>query len=207
MSLLLDPPRSSRIHDDELPPEIPFDDDGGWGGDDDEDGGDSKRWVTVATFWQPTHAHIARLKLESEDIDCVIIDENLVATDWLYANAVGGIKLQVPEEEAEAARKLLQLADPDFADDVERCPECGSQDFVRERFTSSWSFLIAISVGLVLLFIQPLIGLVVLLPPLLLTLDSHQHCAGCGHRWRRKRSLGPRGFEVMTEPARQHEED
>jgi hypothetical protein len=207
MPLLLDPPRASRVHDDDLPPEIPFDDDGGWGDDDDDDENDPTRWVTIATFWQPTHAHIARLKLESEDIDCVIIDENLVATDWLYANAVGGIKLQVPEEHAAAARELLHLADRNFAEEVERCPECGSTDFLRERFTSSWSFLIAICVGIVLLFIEPLIGMVILLPPLFLTLDSHQHCEACGHRWRRKRALGPRGFEVVTEPAGHQDDD
>ena len=102
MPLLLEPPPASRIHEDDLPPEIPYDDDGGWDGDDDEN--DPTRWVTVATFWQPTHAHIARLKLESEDIDCMIIDENLVATDWLYASAVGGIKLQVPEPVKDAIR-------------------------------------------------------------------------------------------------------
>lgn len=206
MPLLLDPPPSHRVHDDDLPPDVPYDHDGGWdGGDDEED--DPTRWVTVATFWQPTHAHIARLKLESEDIDCMIIDENLVATDWLYANAVGGIKLQVPEADAGLAREILEAAKTNAVEEIERCPECDSEEVVRERFASSWSFLLAIGVGIVLLFVQPLIGLVVLLPPLLLTLDSHHLCEKCGHRWRNKRTLGPRGFEVVTEPTAHCDDD
>jgi hypothetical protein len=205
MPLLLDPPPASRSHEDDLPPEIPFDDDGGGWNDDDENG--PTRWVTVATFWQSTLAHIARLKLESEDIDCMIIDENVVATDWLYASAVGGIKLQVPEVDAELAREILRSAHPEPADEIERCPECDSEDVTRERFTSSWSFLLAIGVGVLLLFVQPLIGLVVLLPPLLLALDSHHLCEKCGHRWRNKRTLGPRGFEVVTEPTAHRDDD
>src|SRR3954469_15766262 len=89
--------------DDDFEPDVPdvddvdppADDGGGDGGDDGD--GDPGKWVTVATFWQATQAHIARLRLESRDIDCVIVDENLIATDWLYANAAGGIKVQVRE--------------------------------------------------------------------------------------------------------------
>ncbi|HEX3356329.1 MAG TPA: hypothetical protein VHS31_05040 [Tepidisphaeraceae bacterium] len=90
--------------DSEFDPPYHTDDQDGSG---DGDSNDPSKWITVATFWQPTEAHIARLKLESEEIDCILIDENLVATDWLYANAVGGIKLRVPESEAHRARLLL----------------------------------------------------------------------------------------------------
>src|SRR4051812_27907892 len=51
------------------------------GNDNDDDGdrddGEPVRWVTVATFWHSTRAHIAKLKLESEEIDCVLFDEHL----------------------------------------------------------------------------------------------------------------------------------
>src|SRR5438093_8419577 len=73
----------------------------------DNPGRDPGKWITVATFWQAIDAHLARLKLESEAIDCFLIDENLVATDWLYANAVGGIKLRVPPGSADHARQIL----------------------------------------------------------------------------------------------------
>jgi hypothetical protein len=83
------------------PPETPDD-----RGDDDRD--DDGPWVTVATFWSAPEAHLARLRLESNDIDCIILDENLVSTDWLYANAVGGIKVQVPASRAAYAKDLLE---------------------------------------------------------------------------------------------------
>src|SRR5215216_1239561 len=80
---------------------------GGSGGGDDDNDDDGDRdggsedavngpWETVATFWDPPQAHVARLRLEHADLPCVLLDENLIATDWFFANAVGGIKLQVP---------------------------------------------------------------------------------------------------------------
>ncbi|HTL28438.1 MAG TPA: hypothetical protein VL282_04435 [Tepidisphaeraceae bacterium] len=199
--LLLDsPPRRSIPLDDRLPPDIPFDDEG------DDDDRDPTRWVTVATFWQPTHAHIARLKLESEDIDCVIIDENLVATDWLYANAVGGIKLQVHEGDAARARELLHVTD-EKEELIERCPNCDSTRVGFEKFANSWSFVLILVVGLLLLFVQPLIGLVIFLPLIAFGFGAQRTCEQCGYRWRSKRSLGPRGFEVVTNHTTHRDEE
>lgn len=87
-------------------------DDGGFddfdGGEPDDDfNGDGRpiRWVTIATFFNPTQAHLARLRLESEGIDCVILDEFMAA--HVFAVAVGGIKVQVPAERVEEARAAL----------------------------------------------------------------------------------------------------
>ena len=59
----------------------------------------------MATFFNPTQAHLARLRLESEGIDCVILDEFMAA--HVFAVAVGGIKVQVPAERVEEARAAL----------------------------------------------------------------------------------------------------
>src|SRR3954466_12001921 len=118
----------------EEPPPPPHDsDDADGGGDDDGP------WVTVAAFWQPTEAHLARLKLESEGIDCFLSDENIVTTYWLYANAVGGVKLLARERDARGAAGLPRRGQPAAASVVEadgqplfdgqdRCPRCGSDD-------------------------------------------------------------------------------
>lgn len=159
---------------DELPPE-----------EDDGDDDDAGRWITVATFWQPMDAHMARIKLESMDIDCVLLDEYLVATDWLYANAVGGIKLQVHEERVAEAQEALErrgdggssdaLADPDDGDsdgviryasiDV-TCPECGSTNVHRQRWTARSVFLAILLLGFPLPFIS-----------------RKWECEACGHEW------------------------
>jgi len=68
---------------------------------------DAPKWVTVGTYWEPTRAHLVKLKLEAEGFTCRLDNELFVATNWLAANASGGIKLQVPENEEAAVRELL----------------------------------------------------------------------------------------------------
>jgi hypothetical protein len=51
--------------------------------------------VTVKTFDNPIDAHLLRIHLESEGIPCYIFDEEIVAIQPLFANAVGGIKVKI----------------------------------------------------------------------------------------------------------------
>ena len=67
----------------------------------------SRRLVTVATFDIPAKAEIARNALTAAGIQAVISDGEIVAMDWLISNAVGGIKVQVWEEDAERAAAVL----------------------------------------------------------------------------------------------------
>jgi hypothetical protein len=116
-------------------------------GPEDDGDGDPIRWITIATFWQSTQAHIARLKLESEEIDCIIVDENLIAMDWLLANAAGGIKLQVPEEQAARAFQLLQtetqsnqnpISDEPITTAWNDAPPVGQKISTARIFRASW---------------------------------------------------------------------
>jgi hypothetical protein len=63
--------------------------------------------VTVATFLYPYQAHAPRARLEAAGLRVSLADELTIAMDWLLANAVGGIKVQVPAADAERARELL----------------------------------------------------------------------------------------------------
>ena len=97
------------------PPPDDFDDFGG-GRDDEDEGGDDaptpgRGWVTLATFWHPAEAHIARLRLEAGGIACVLLDELTAATN-VFAIAVGGVKLQVPRAQSAQAARLLGKAAP-----------------------------------------------------------------------------------------------
>ncbi|MBC8105978.1 MAG: hypothetical protein H7Z14_05265 [Anaerolineae bacterium] len=190
------------------PPDFPIDDDGG-------DRDDNGRWITVATFWQSAQVHIARLRLESQDIDCFVIDENLVATDWLLAPAVGGIKLQVREADATAAREaLMRPADSDsirderepgdsdepedvFLPHASFCPQCGSdqvsQPWVTRR--TVWAGIVALILsGLVLL---PLTGSLFIA---YLILMRPRRCGACKHQWTRSTDdqTHGQGFPVET---------
>ena len=65
------------------------------------------RLTTVATFDLAPKAELARNVLAAAGIPAVIADAEIVAMDWLISNAVGGIKLQVREEDAERAAEML----------------------------------------------------------------------------------------------------
>jgi hypothetical protein len=161
------------LHDDVEPP---FEDSYGHDGDDGGDGdGEPIRWVTVASFWSIEQAHLARLKVEADDIPCMLENEHLVSMNWLWANAVGGVRLRVPSEDATRARELLrlppliELRDDASADGpLVRCPRCGSTDVRHERF-ARWAVF-----GAVLLLGFPL--------PLL---RRRRRCGACGSAWRR----------------------
>lgn len=64
-------------------------------------------WITILTVSYPQQLWIIRTKLESEGIECFIKDELTVQAYNLYSNAVGGVKLQVLEEDLEKARAIL----------------------------------------------------------------------------------------------------
>jgi len=63
--------------------------------------------VTIATFPDLSAAYMLKAKLESENIPAFIPDESTVLMDWALINAIGGIRVQVPDEHAEQARQLI----------------------------------------------------------------------------------------------------
>ena len=81
---------------------------------------------TIAAFSTPTEAHVALTRLASAGIDAVIRDEFMITFDWLCSNAIGGVKIEVVEDDVADAREILALPAPE--DGVLRCPFCGSFD-------------------------------------------------------------------------------
>jgi hypothetical protein len=91
--------------------------------------------VILRKYRDLPEASIAKSVLESAGIECFLADDNMVRLDWFYSNLVGGIKLFVREEDAEAATKLLDESTPEKFDvegvgeyDQPHCPRCGSMD-------------------------------------------------------------------------------
>jgi len=138
------------------------------------------RLVTVARFQYPFEAQFARGRLEAEDIYCFLADEHTVGIAWIYANAIGGIKLQVREEDAERALEILsedaeanldelneEGGEPSEA--VERCPKCGSTDLEDRPYSLRSAFLTILLLGFPVAFRRATVT-----------------CRSCGHRWRRR---------------------
>lgn len=107
--------------------------------------------VVVRQFRDLPEALLAKGSLESAGIECFFADDNMVRMDWFISNLVGGIKLCVRPEDADAAVELLDQPIPaDF--DVEgvgsfqqpACPHCGAFDVSYETlhkpvaYTSAW---------------------------------------------------------------------
>jgi hypothetical protein len=64
--------------------------------------------VTVAVFDLPPLAHVARDRLEEAGIKAIVADDQMVGMDWLLSTAIGGVKVQVWEEDADRALTVLE---------------------------------------------------------------------------------------------------
>jgi hypothetical protein len=130
------------------------------------------RLITVKSYSTPYEACLARAVLELFDIDATLADVNIISLNWLWSNALGGVKVRVLESEVEDALDIL-AAEPsdDFSDWQDElgavtCPSCGSHNghyFLDKRGT----FLTWLVLGL------PIIPVI-----------SKQACEDCGRRWR-----------------------
>ncbi|WP_286240656.1 DUF2007 domain-containing protein [Neptuniibacter halophilus] len=103
--------------------------------------------VTIARYSYPYEAHLARSRLESEGIPAYLADEHTINMQWLYSDALGGIRLQVPENYTQQAQEILAL-------DLEQalieqqdyqgaaCPHCGSHNTEYYQFGRRMAFLV-----------------------------------------------------------------
>jgi hypothetical protein len=62
---------------------------------------------TVATYWKPEEAHLLRLRLCAAGIPAFLQDEHSAQIHPLRAAALGGVRVQVPEADFNAAVKLV----------------------------------------------------------------------------------------------------
>jgi hypothetical protein len=61
----------------------------------------------IRVFVDISEAMFAKGALESAGIECYLMDDNMVRLDWFMVNMLGGIKLAVAEEDADAARSFF----------------------------------------------------------------------------------------------------
>jgi DNA-directed RNA polymerase subunit M/transcription elongation factor TFIIS len=134
----------------------------------------SENLVTIASFSQTIQADLARSKLESEGIECVLADDYTVSVNWLYSNAIGGVKLRVRESDAREALALLGQESPDVADsepDAIHCPQCGSTDVEFEKYRRRFAFASWLLLGFPIPFLK-----------------RAWKCKKCGHQWKAQAS-------------------
>jgi hypothetical protein len=111
----------------------------------------SSNLVTVAQYRSQISADVARLALANAGIEAFVHDTNVSTINIFWRNAVGWVKLQVPDDRAAEARELLE-ASPGLlwqehdeaaqtSDDI--CLACGQAmpPPVRRCPACGWSFL------------------------------------------------------------------
>lgn len=124
--------------------------------------------IILASFTFPAEAYSLLNKLQANDIECSIADENIVTADPLLTSAVGGIKVKIFERDSEKAlailkeMKDLKKLDEKWAKDYESadtyCPQCESY----RVFTPKTSFFQSIGSAFS---------------------SKKLYCADCGHNW------------------------
>lgn len=124
------------------------------------------RYVPIQSFDNYIEANIILSRLEQEDIICWLKDENTVTIDPILTNAIGGIKLMVPESQVSRARELLQQFRTE-KQSIVRCPQCSSSNVelvTTPRKASNW--------------IGAIVGFLTM--NLALSGDKVYHCFNCG---------------------------
>lgn len=53
--------------------------------------------VTIGRYNTPYEANMVKSLLESAGIPAFVADEHIIGMNWLYSNALGGVKVQVPD--------------------------------------------------------------------------------------------------------------
>ncbi len=97
----------------------------------------------IARFSTPEEAHLFRMRLGAAGIRAFVQDEHIVQLDWLFSNAIGGVRVQIADSDVEAAEEFLVADSPqpcvDAVDVV--CPSCGSHQTAPDESFRRWAFL------------------------------------------------------------------
>lgn len=92
-------------------------------------------FTRIGRFQYSSEAMIYKGKLESEGIEVFIRDNNLVDSNPLYSNAVGGVKLFVRNEDVKRANFVLKdvsLYSINDNNQLIKCPNCGEEQVEME---------------------------------------------------------------------------
>ncbi len=72
--------------------------------------------IVIARYSFPHQALLAKSSLEVAGIPCFIADEYTINMQWLYSDAMGGVRLFVEEADVE---KALEVLNTDYSEAVD----------------------------------------------------------------------------------------
>ncbi|MEM6821538.1 MAG: DUF2007 domain-containing protein [Verrucomicrobiota bacterium] len=126
---------------------------------------------TIATLADLNEAHLLRSILESEGIPAFLPDEHTIQVDWALMNAVGGIRIQVPEGLSEEGREIVARFRRDQSQPLKMvCPKCGHANVRRDRRERNFAIALLVVLGIPYPWKTP------------------YRCLDCTHTWNAKES-------------------
>ena len=106
--------------------------------------------VTLRQIRDLPEALLAKGSLESAGIQAYLVDDNMIRMDWFISNLLGGIKLKVRPEDAEAAGEILNQPIPEMLNvegvgnfEQPKCSRCQSLDVTYAELNKEFSYLTA----------------------------------------------------------------
>jgi len=126
-------------------------------------------FVILQSFNNYLDAHLLMAKLESEEIQCWLQDENTVTLYPILTNAVGGIKLFVNKNDLSRARQIFWEVENNRKIIIE-CPKCKGHNIElvsTPRKAANWFSAI----------------LTFFLGDYALAVDKVNHCFDCGNEF------------------------
>jgi hypothetical protein len=151
--------------------------------------------IVINRYYSVPDAELARGRLESEGIPAFVFDENMVSAQWLYSQAIGGMRLMVRAQDAAKAAEILslepikeeELAKEAGATEDVTCPKCGSGNVKRGFFTVYGTSCLGI-IGIVLCYILPVF---LISNVILVAVPWGYRCRACGYKWRKQKAEKP----------------
>jgi hypothetical protein len=123
----------------------------------------SNKFATAATFHDLTQAQAARASLEGAGIATELLDEATGSIDWGLMPALGGLRLQVSENDLPRALEILEQLVPDeLAEDPANPPSSSGDDDLAYRHDSGRRKRRAGLVALLLLLLPLIIGIILM---------------------------------------------
>ena len=120
--------------------------------------------IQIASYSFPHEAHIAKASLEAAGIPASIADEFTINMDWLYSNALGGVRLFVPKEYEKDALALIEqdfshIVDEEFdeineqsLEEIRLCSACGGSELESYTIGKKPAFIVFLLLGFPLFF-------------------------------------------------------
>jgi len=128
--------------------------------------------ITLTTVTYLHEAEMLCMRLEAEGIKTFIPDQNTASIQPFYTDAMGGIRVQVGDEDLARAREFLKDELPQANSGMFQCPKCKS-DSVEYDWKAKRSAFLSILLLLIAGLFFP-------------WFKGECKCSSCGHVWKER---------------------